>query len=237
MNRLAEKNKLVSLLSTLKTKIDRARKSTEELRHTTLIKDREYKETQIQTNEDVISKCTNEIDTIEQRLRSLEKGELDDEIQREIDKNMKIVEKKQEITRRKEEEKAKQDLLHKKEADQFNEKNRSLDYQKRQLKFEMQKAYERFCTADIPPYITENLKSMPCNKGYIWKNVWYFGEKPHAFDRYGKAEPVVMFERQRDTMFIHEITENEHYTYKKVGQQPREYVSGITRNSKFKYRR
>lgn len=232
--RLSEKNKIVSQLTSLETKIDRAKKSNDELIRSTMIRDREYKEIQMKNNDDLIAKYTEEYENVKDRLHRLERGELDDEIQEEIDKNMKAIHKKHEISRKKEEELAKKDMNNKKESEKFNEKTRSSDYQSRQLKFEMQKAYERFCETDIPDYITDNLRTMPNNKGYIWKNIWCFGEKPAAYEKSGKPEQVVMFERQRDTMFIHEITDNEHYLYKKVGQQPREYVSGFTRNSKLK---
>ena len=232
--RLSEKNKIISQLTSLETKIERAKNSNDELIRSTAIRDREYKETQLEKNEELIEKYTAERDIVKERLQRLERGELDDEIQQEIDKNMKTIRKKHEVSRKKEEENAKKDSSNKKDSEKFNEKQRSSDYQSRQLKFESQKAYERFCNTEIPNYIIDNLKTMPNNKGYIWKNIWCFGEKPALYDKSGKPEQVVMFERQRDTMFIHEITENEHYLYKKVGQQPREYVSGLRRNPKLK---
>lgn len=70
---------------------------------------------------------------------------------------------------------------------------------------------------------------MPNNKGYIWKSIWCFGELQAEQDRFGKSKAVVMFEKQRDIMFIHEITPNEHLVFKKRGKDPREFVSSTQR--------
>lgn len=234
--RLSEKNKMLTHLASLNAKIERSKKSNEELRHSTVIRDMEFKQSQLKSNDENIEKWSFEREELVSRISRLETGELDDEIQCEIDKNMKLINKKHEVTRKKEEELSKKEAIKKKESALFHEKQRSGDYKNRVSKYDMEKTYERFCTTEIPSYILDNLKTMPNNKGYIWKNIWCFGEKPAVYDKHGKAEQVVMFERQRDIMYIHEITETEHHKYKKVGQQPREYVSGYTRNPKFKRR-
>jgi len=231
--RLFEKNKIIAQLASLNAKIERTKKSKEDLVRSTVIRDAEFKQNQLKSNDECIEKYQEEKAFVEDRLHRLEKGELDDEIQEEINKNMKTINKKNEAARKKEEEAAKQDLINKQDLSRFNDKQRSSDYQNRQLRYESQKAYERFCTTEIPTYILDNLKTMPNNKGYIWKNIWCFGEKPAVYDRSGKPEMVVMFERQKDIMYIHEITEKEHHIFKKIGQQPRQYVSGVMRNNKF----
>lgn len=56
-------------------------------------------------------------------------------------------------------------------------------------KYESENYYRFFCKAieTIPDYMTRNLKTMPNNKGYIWKGCWFFGDLPAE-----KNEPMVM---------------------------------------------
>ena len=230
-HRLTEKNKITHLLSSLAIKIERARKSKDDLIRSTTIRDREFKESQLKENDALIEKCTQEQKDAEERLRQLENGDLDAEIMAEIQKNMKTIHKKHEIARKKEEEIARKETINKKESHKFNDSQRSIDYENRQKKYEMQKAYERYCSIEIPSYILENLKMMPNNKGYIWKGVQCFGALPPTYTR-GVPDPVVLFEKQRDVMFIHEISATEHHIFKKVGQQKREYVKGTMRKKR-----
>lgn len=230
-HRLTEKNKITHLLSSLAVKIERTRKSKEDLIRSTTIRDREFKEAQLKENDELIEKYMEEQEDAKERLRQLENGDLDDEIMADIRKNMKTVHKKQEIARKKDEENARKEIANKKDSDKFNNSQRSIDYENRQKKYEMQKAYERYCSIEIPSYILENLKMMPNNKGYIWKNVHCYGELPPTRTK-GVLDPVVLFEKQRDVMFIHEISETEHHIFKKVGQQKREYVSGTMRKKR-----
>ena len=230
-HRLSEKNKITQLLSSLSVKIERARKSKEDLIRSTVIRDREFKEAQIKENDVMIEKYTHEQVEANERLRQLENGELDDEINAEIAKNMKTIHKKHEITRKKDDVIARKEVANKKESEKFNNSQRSIDYENRQKKYEMQKAYERYCNIEIPSYILENLKTMPNNKGYIWKSVQCYGALPPTYTR-GVPDPVVLFEKQREVMFIHEISETEHHIFKKVGQQKREYVKGTMRKKR-----
>ena len=58
----------------------------------------------------------------------------------------------------------------------------------------------------------KNLKEMPSNKGYIFKNIYFFGSlKPDSKNK-------TLFERNKDTLYIHEYTyppkEEDVYYYK-----------------------
>ena len=64
----------------------------------------------------------------------------------------------------------------------------------------------------VPDYIRYNLKGMPNNKGYIWKNSWLFGELPSE-----KNSPIVLFEKYKNVMYIHEYTYNEYKLFIKEG--------------------
>ena len=65
----------------------------------------------------------------------------------------------------------------------------------------------------IPDYMLKKLKTMPNNKGYIWKNIYCYGERPAS-----PNEPVIMFENQRDgLLIIHETTDKEYKIWYKRG--------------------
>jgi hypothetical protein len=54
---------------------------------------------------------------------------------------------------------------------------------------------------------------MPNNKGYIWKNIYCYGERPAD-----PNEPVIMFETQREgLLIIHETTDKEYKIWYKKG--------------------
>jgi hypothetical protein len=85
------------------------------------------------------------------------------------------------------------------------------------------KQYEK-AVETLPDYIKENLKTMPSNKGYIWRGCWYFGMKNAE-----KNQPCVMFEKLRGGILrIHEIT-NEHKIYEKNGKEQRKLISSKIR--------
>jgi hypothetical protein len=53
--------------------------------------------------------------------------------------------------------------------------------------------------SSIPEYIIEKLYYMPNNRGYIWKGICCFGEKPAD-----NTSKIVIFEKQRNLSIIHE---------------------------------
>jgi hypothetical protein len=72
----------------------------------------------------------------------------------------------------------------------------------------------RICNS-LPPYMAKNLSAMPNNKGYIFRGVHFYGDKP--------AEPgkgTILFEKRRNNiMYIHEISKTEHRIYEKRGKK------------------
>ena len=83
------------------------------------------------------------------------------------------------------------------------------------IRREMDKNWQFFVkTRDsIPDYMIKKLKTMPNNKGYIWKNIYCYGERPAA-----PNEPVIMFENQREgLLIIHETTDKKYKIWYKKG--------------------
>lgn len=76
----------------------------------------------------------------------------------------------------------------------------------------------------IPDYMKQNLKDMPSNKGYIWKNILCFGELPKESDN------LILFEKCRNNILkIHEISYDRHLIYEKNGKNQKELISNIER--------
>ena len=96
---------------------------------------------------------------------------------------------------------------------------------------EMDKAYQRYNNIldSIPDYITNNLREMPANKGYIWKNVHLYGLCP-AEKPYNKT---VLFEKlPRQVTRIHEWSNNYYRVYRKEGREVKTLESSEQRNKK-----
>ena len=68
-------------------------------------------------------------------------------------------------------------------------------------KFEREKRYQLKRTAKwlrktnsyFPDRMRKKLQKMPNNKGYIWRGIYYYGERPK-----NKREPILMFEQKRN---------------------------------------
>lgn len=220
--RLLEKNRIMADLSSCRTRISRVENQMAELKKST---DKEYISAQTEKNQSTMCLLQEKVAEFEQRLVDLAKGILDDEIMSTIQTNTSLVQQKNEKAQKKKAVKAENDAKNAKIAERQYQKNRDIDYQNRVSLYEMQRAYERLCDMDFPSYLADNLRDMPNNKGYIWRGVWYMGQRPPE-----NNDVCVMFEKQRgDVMIIHEFTFTEHVIYKKVGKGPKEYVSSTTK--------
>jgi hypothetical protein len=173
----------------------------------------------IRTQIDTINKSVNEkekiIDSLENRLLLLNKGELDDEINAEYkqNKDISLIQKKQ----RKEKILAKQ-------KDKAEKKKVGREYwqgilgacrKERSDQRGIRSSWRYFNKVNdsLPSYMQRNLSQMPNNKGYIWRGIWFLGElRP-------KKGPHVMFEKKKGRILvIHEYTKYEYKRYEKVGK-------------------
>ena len=137
-----------------------------------------------------------EISSLEKRLDGVEKGEFDNEFagiaNPKKPKELPVVKQKRVILH----------SLSSKRSDN-------------NMKREIEKNWQYFVkTRDtIPVYMLKKLKNMPNNKGYIWKSIYCYGERPANV-----GEPVILFETQKDgILVIHETTEKEYKIWYKKG--------------------
>jgi hypothetical protein len=98
---------------------------------------------------------------------------------------------------------------------------------------EYSKAYNHFIKADnsMPEYMKKNLKTMPNNKGYIWKSIIYFGHKK----RERADKPFCVFERQKGNIFAIIEWNKDYYRiyHKKQNTNKKVLVYEETRKQKF----
>lgn len=181
------------------------------------------KKLEIQNN---IDRRDSEIKILEKRRDDYISGKLDDEINGELEKNKKnqktrqdnIVKKLKENTKEKNDKKA------------FLQIKNNSDKLERYLEKDYSYYYKQFKKSDetLPQYIRDNLKDMPANKGYIWRGCWFFGEK-----REERGQPLIMFEKNRGFLHIHEITDSYHNIYEKQSSSYRKtLISSLNRVKK-----
>ena len=104
--------------------------------------------------------------------------------------------------------------------------DRNFEYKKR----EMDKSWQYFVKSrdTFPEYMSKKLKNMPNNKGYIWKSIHFYGERPSI-----PGDPVILFETQREgILVIHEITNREYKIWHKKGTLKKFLHSSTLRSEK-----
>ena len=79
----------------------------------------------------------------------------------------------------------------------------------------MANGYKYFCKINdtLPHNLKKNLEEMPNNKGYIYKDIRFYGAKPAEV-----GKPLVLFEKRGEILKIHEWSETEYCLYEKKGK-------------------
>jgi hypothetical protein len=219
--RKQEKNKIKIQLKELQACIN---KDTNALKGLYEQPDCEYARVQIQRHETRIEEKKVETERLEKRLQDVTSGKLDNIIIEEREESSKIHTEKLKAKRA-----IKFDLIQKKEKEtqiskRHHELTRQSDRDSRYLEKSSGKSYEHFLRAcdTVPEYMRKNLKSMPNNKGYIWKSVWCMGELP---EEPGDEDNITIFDKQRSgLMVIHEWTYDKYRVYNKSGRDRRTLV-------------
>ena len=76
----------------------------------------------------------------------------------------------------------------------------------------MKRSYNYFRNVcnNLPWYLQKNLNNMPNNKGYIYKDVHFYGELESE-----NNNKITLFEKQKDKLLIHEWINKDYYLYEK----------------------
>lgn len=193
-----------------------------------------------------------ELEKLKSIQSGIDKGECDTEIQNEIKSNKKVAKEKPVKPVIKLDVKPKQDVKSeiksdikkfiykeepklKKSRSENSRENQppthSMTGQQREDKSK-QRDYDYFyrhfqkCQETLPTYIQENLKEMPNNKGYIWRGCWFFGELENE-----PNQPLILFEKNRGVMNIHEVDDYEHRIFEKIGKNKKTLVKRIPKHN------
>lgn len=162
---------------------------------------------------------------LEERKRDFLAGRLDQEISQELDKNTKDAKNRAEAAI-----KRKKEISKLEEGKKVRDIEQQFKNEERNTRKDHAFYYRLHCKANetLPDYMRKNLADMPNNKGYIWRDCWFFGDKPTE-----QGQPTIMFEKKRDgIMHIHEIDFYEHRIFEKVGKERKTLLSVKSRKIK-----
>ena len=179
----------------------------------------------IKVNED-ISKKQEILNILEKKLSDLENGDLDEEIKTEMKRNSDLISEKSVESRQKKIKTREEDTIKLKKL--FTKEKidrRCFKYEKKD--FDYSYRYYIKTMSKLPNHISENLRDMPNNKGYIFKNIHFYGEKNK--DNSGL---LTLFEKkyeEKDVLIIHEWSNTEYKIYKKHGKNKKYLFSSKKR--------
>ena len=207
-----ERNRLDLRIKTIKTYIERNNTSIIALKSQT-VSDYIVKKIKSLKNDNI--KYLEEIDSLNKRQYDLSNGYLDDELKNKCNQNKKEIDLKN--TR-------KENIIKEKKERKQEDKNKSDQYfqtskQERRNFFSKQRLIGNFekkyfsILETVPDYIIKNLKTMPNNKGYIWRDVRFYGCLP------AESNKDILFQKIDGELYIHEITNSVHKIYKKVNKK------------------
>lgn len=222
--RLAEKNKVLSEIKLIESLIKRNRESVDRLKGQ---EDSVFTRTQISKLSTGISEHESKLEALQQRQIDISAGKLDDEINSENENLLNKIQRKEEVTNKKkkdkQDEKKNDSELLKKHYEKTNRYEFSESFWEKE-----ERRYYKNCES-LPQWIRDKLKDMPSNKGYIWRDLWFFGEKYAPF-----TKNCTMFENLKGGItIIHEIDADYHKIYEKVGRSNNKTLTDKIKRNKF----
>jgi len=219
--RLFEKNKVTTELKSLESFLKRSNETIERFKQGDQSL---FTKTQIEKMIAKKSEYEEEIKDSSQRLLDLASGKLDDILSANNDMDLKKIQKKQDITYKKkkdrDDEKKEDSAMLKK----YHEKQSNRYEFSEAFWVKEEKKYYKNCDS-LPLWMKDKLKDMPSNKGYIWRDLWFFGDKQVPF-----TINCTMFESLKGLTVIHEIDKEYHRIYEKQGKANKVLVNKIRRN-------
>lgn len=169
---------------------------------------------------------TEEIKLIRDKLAGIKDGKMDQEIVDTAAQNKQVIEQKRLIVKQKQIETAEKQRDTNKSSKKYYELTRDSDRQHKNQSKDIFRTYNYYKRSEstIPDYILTNLKTMPNNKGYFWKNIACFGELPREYN-----SPTILFEKQKGILVIHEWDNLNYNIYHKKGRDRKILVSTTPR--------
>uniref|UniRef100_A0A6C0KS31 Uncharacterized protein n=1 Tax=viral metagenome TaxID=1070528 RepID=A0A6C0KS31_9ZZZZ len=173
-------------------------------------KDSTFYENRIAQTETSIRNYQTKNEELQTKLNVVMSGGCDAEILKKHEEVKDALQKKEEENSKKEIAEKEMNKKRKECSKNFEQRERESSRKDFFAKKDNERSYERYCqiSETAPDYILNNVKSMPNNKGYKFKNVFFFGELPAE-----KNSPVVIFDRKPDGMLITETYSDQEVVY------------------------
>lgn len=219
-------------------KIDEKRKVNEEIRilnrynevdnatigrFRTMSKNDSFVLTQLTKLEKQISERNTKIEELTERLNKLEAGELDDEIEADLKRISFEISEKSKVTTIKKKMEAELKNKDKKMSKEFYDLERKSDKMDKQWFYKSAQKHFEHANDTLPEYISRDLNKMPCNTGYSWKGVYFFGKRPENSNIY------TITENRKGMKIIIRWTKDYYNVYQKEGKENELLISSTPR--------
>lgn len=211
IKRRLEKNRIELAIKDANASIARSEEVIKRIRNSGM--DEDYVLTQIEKNKENIKTRKTEIETYNQSLNKLQDGDLDEEINNSYLQN---ATKAENSRTNKAKVKSDKKIITDEANASWDKMHSHKSYKKMEKDIRAGERYYYKVIESLPDYMAKNLKTMPNNKGYLWRGVAFYGELPKI-----QWEPTILFEKQGPVMVIHESTKTETRIYEKVGKDPK----------------
>ena len=217
--RLNEKNKILNEIKQLNSFVNTCNSTIGRLK--TMNSEDKYVIVQLEKNNKNLQKYTDQIESLDKRLEDLHNGLLDEELRNNIKQETLKASIKGRQTLKEKYEKNKVSEEDEKKSKDFHEMTRKSD--KQDKKWFYKSASEHFFRTNPPEWMSKELKNMPCNEGYIFKNIYFYGEKPKRGDTY------TFYENFKGYKHIHVWDKTHEYIYKQINRQQKTLIQSNLR--------
>jgi len=225
---ISEKNRVLLEIKSIEKAIQFDNNKLIRLKNTRDNRDAQFYLVQKDKINDTNIERNNRLQQLKQILEQLNNGIVNQDIldQRDIQHNQhkqqedkinkeKIIKKQKEVKK-----KEKQKEEYKKNREYFRQQR----YKEKTINRYNQYFYKN--QEKIPKYILDNLKNMPSNKGYIYNDIWCFGELPAEPNK-----PVYLYKKQKNILIIQEFTPTQHKIFHKINKK-KKLISSTPRENK-----
>jgi len=165
----------------------------------------------------LIKEKDNELESLKKEINQTNIGENDEKINSFYKKNETKKEIKSNVIEKKLS-KQSQNIIYKKKVNNFKAFDRSDNENIPEYVLKNSYKYYNKILDTFPDYLQKKLDYMPNNKGYIFRDCWFFGKQPED------NGPLTMFEKKKDVLRIHEYTQKEYRLFEKIGNDYKRLV-------------
>ena len=192
-------------------------------------KDIEFYENRIAQTETSIENYNNAIAITMDKLKIILEGGCDAEILKLEEKANDELSEKEEKALKREKKAQEKEERERKRGQRYDSLEKTEMRKENYLKKDVNREYNRFLEVvdTLPDYISKNLRSMPNNKGYRFRNIIFFGELPP------ENGPTVVFDKKSNGMYITEYYQDQELTFFKPREGPKELVHKTLLRSNF----